>query len=59
MISNRRFVRSLIAGTILALSIFAAAAETSTMTASKTGCAPVNGLNLFYEIYGAGDPWTK
>lgn len=56
MISNRSIVRSLIAGTILALSILAAAAETPTMTPSKTGYAPVNGLNLYYEIYGAGEP---
>jgi pimeloyl-ACP methyl ester carboxylesterase len=56
MISNRSFVRCLIAGTILALSILAAAAETPTMTASKTAYAPVNGLNLYYEIYGAGEP---
>jgi hypothetical protein len=56
VISNRSFVRSFIAGAILALSILAAAAENPTMTASKTGYAPVNGLNLYYEIYGAGEP---
>ena len=56
MISNRSFVRGFIAGTILALSILAAAAESPAMTASKTGYAPVNGLNLYYEIYGAGEP---
>jgi alpha-beta hydrolase superfamily lysophospholipase len=56
MLSNRSFVRGFIAGTILALSILAAAAESPAMTASKTGYAPVNGLNLYYEIYGAGEP---
>ncbi len=30
---------------------------TQTMnTASKTGYAPVNGINLYYEIYGTGEP---
>jgi pimeloyl-ACP methyl ester carboxylesterase len=56
VISNRSLVRNLIAGTILALSILAAAAESPTMTASKTGYAPVNGLNLYYEIHGTGKP---
>ena len=36
MISKRRFARSFIVGTILALSILAAAAETPTMTAVMT-----------------------
>jgi hypothetical protein len=36
MISNRNFVRSLIAGTILALSVLAAVAETATVAASQT-----------------------
>ena len=56
MTSNKSFVRNLIAGTILALSILAAAAESPTRTASKTGYAPVNGLNLSYEIHGTGEP---
>lgn len=25
-------------------------------TPLKTGYAPVNGLNLYYEVYGAGEP---
>jgi pimeloyl-ACP methyl ester carboxylesterase len=25
-------------------------------TTFKTGCAPVNGLNMYYEIHGAGEP---
>ena len=56
MISNKSLVRNLIAGTILALPILAAAAESPTMTASKMGYAPVNGLNLYYEIDGTGKP---
>jgi hypothetical protein len=36
MISNRSIVRSLIAGTILALSVLAAVAETGTVAASQT-----------------------
>jgi pimeloyl-ACP methyl ester carboxylesterase len=56
MISNKSFVRNLIAGTILALSILAAAAESPTKTVTKTGYAPANGLNLYYEIHGTGEP---
>lgn len=57
MIANKSFVRNLIAGTILALSILAAAAESlPTRTASKTGYAPANGLNVYYEIHGTGEP---
>jgi hypothetical protein len=42
MISNRSIIRSFIAGTILTLSILAAAAETPTITASKTGHSSTN-----------------
>jgi hypothetical protein len=56
MTSNRSIVRSLVAGTILALSILAAAAETTTMTTSKTEYTPLNGPNLYYEICGTGEP---
>jgi pimeloyl-ACP methyl ester carboxylesterase len=30
--------------------------EESLMSATKTGYAPVNGLQLYYEIHGSGDP---
>jgi pimeloyl-ACP methyl ester carboxylesterase len=30
--------------------------QTGAATAVKTGYAPVNGLNLYYEIHGAGEP---
>ena len=56
MIANKSFLRNLIAGTILALSILAAAAESPTMTVTKTGYAPANGLDLYYEIHGTGEP---
>ncbi|HSK03328.1 MAG TPA: alpha/beta hydrolase [Kofleriaceae bacterium] len=32
------------------------ASKESPMTAKKTGYAPVNGLQLYYEIHGSGDP---
>jgi pimeloyl-ACP methyl ester carboxylesterase len=52
------FARKLIAasaGVILAMSssVFA---QTRTATAVKTGYAPVNGLKMYYEIHGAGEP---
>lgn len=31
-------------------------AQARTTTALKTGYAPVNGLNLYYEIHGTGEP---
>jgi pimeloyl-ACP methyl ester carboxylesterase len=40
---------------ILAASAMAFA-ETRSATAPKTGYAPVNGLNLYYEIHGDGEP---
>ena len=43
------------AGIILAASTLAMA-QTPTTTALKTGYAPVNGLNLYYEIHGTGEP---
>ncbi len=58
MISHRSIVRSLVAGTILALSILAAAAETTTMTASKTEYAPLNGLISTTKFVEPENPWT-
>jgi pimeloyl-ACP methyl ester carboxylesterase len=43
------------AGTFLAASALAFA-QMRTATGAKTGYAPVNGLNLYYEIHGAGEP---
>lgn len=31
-------------------------AQTGTATAVKTGYAPVNGISLYYEIHGGGEP---
>jgi len=42
------------AGIILATSL--AFAQTRTTTALKTGYAPVNGLKMYYEIHGTGEP---
>jgi pimeloyl-ACP methyl ester carboxylesterase len=44
-----------IVGMILAASALALA-QTSPATAVKTGYAPVNGLKVYYEIHGAGEP---
>ena len=43
------------AGIILAISCLALA-QAPTTPAAKTGYAPVNGLNLYYEIHGTGEP---
>lgn len=55
-------------GLVLSTSILALAQDKATpispttegnqtmTTASKTGYAPVNGINLYYEIYGTGEP---
>jgi hypothetical protein len=45
----------LIAGMILAASALAFC-QAGPATAPKTGYAPVNGLKMYYEIHGAGEP---
>ena len=55
MTLRSRFLATSTAGLILATSSFAFA-QTRTTTAVKTGYAPVNGLNLYYEIHSAGEP---
>src|SRR5258706_7476164 len=55
MLLIRSFIATFAAGIILAASGLAFA-QTRTTTALKTGYAPVNGLNLYYEIHGAGAP---
>jgi len=52
---RRRFTATSAATTILAAAVLAIA-QTRAATAVKTGYAPVNGLNLYYEIHGAGEP---
>jgi pimeloyl-ACP methyl ester carboxylesterase len=52
---RNRFIATSAAGSILAASALALAQKRTT-TALKTGYAPVNGLNLYYEIHGAGEP---
>jgi pimeloyl-ACP methyl ester carboxylesterase len=47
---------SIAAGLILAASSFAFAQTHMSSVVIKTGYAPVNGLNLYYEIHGAGEP---
>jgi pimeloyl-ACP methyl ester carboxylesterase len=52
---SRFLATSTAAGLILAATSLAFA-QTRTATAVKSGYAPVNGLNLYYEIRGAGEP---
>jgi pimeloyl-ACP methyl ester carboxylesterase len=52
---KRSFIATTAAGIILAASAIAFA-ETRTTPTPKTGYAPVNGLKLYYEIHGAGEP---
>ena len=54
MTLRRRFA-TFTTGIILALSSFVFA-QNSMTPAAKTGYAPVNGLNLYYEIHGTGEP---
>jgi hypothetical protein len=57
MMLRRSFTATSAAGIILAASALAfASAQTRTTTALKTGHASVNGLNLYYEIHGTGEP---
>jgi pimeloyl-ACP methyl ester carboxylesterase len=42
--------------TTLLVTTACAATQEPPMTARKTGYAPVNGLQLYYEIHGTGDP---
>ena len=58
MLLIRSFIATFAAGIILAASGLAFA-QTRTTTALKTGYAPVNGLNLYYEIHGTGEPLTS
>src|SRR6266481_6048583 len=55
MLLRKRFVAPSTAGIILASSIFAFT-QTSTTAALKSGYAPVDGLKMYYEIYGTGKP---
>src|SRR3984893_5077984 len=52
---SRFLATSTAAGLILATSAFVFA-QISTPTAVRTGYAPVNGLRLYYEIHGTGEP---
>jgi pimeloyl-ACP methyl ester carboxylesterase len=52
---KRRLAATSVAGIALATSALAIA-QTPAGTAGKTGYAPVNGLNLCYEVHGAGEP---
>jgi pimeloyl-ACP methyl ester carboxylesterase len=55
MTQRSKFIATCIARIILATSCLAFA-QNSTTPAVQTGYAPVNGLKLYYEIHGAGEP---
>ena len=55
MLLIRSFIATFAAGIILAASVLAFA-QSRTTGGLKTGYAPVNGLNLYYEIHGTGKP---
>src|SRR4030088_3350212 len=55
MLLIRSFIATFAAGVILAASVLAVA-QSRTTAGLKTGYAPVNGLNLYYEIHGTGKP---
>jgi hypothetical protein len=52
---RKRFHANSVAGIILTASAIGLA-QTRTPSAVKTGYAPVNGLQLYYEIHGTGKP---
>jgi len=52
---RRSFIATSAAGIMVTASALASA-QSSQATAVKTGYAPVNGLKMYYEIYGAGEP---
>jgi pimeloyl-ACP methyl ester carboxylesterase len=53
---SKSFITVLTIAIILATFSFAFAQEHTTTAFLKTGYAPVNGLNLYYEIHGTGAP---
>jgi pimeloyl-ACP methyl ester carboxylesterase len=55
MMPRRIFLAASAAGSVLAASANALG-QTGAPPAVKTGYAPVNGLKLYYEIHGAGEP---
>src|SRR5712692_7911198 len=52
----RRSLIAMSAAGIMLAALPLAFAQTHKTTGPKTGYAPVNGLNLYYEIHGAGEP---
>ncbi len=52
---TRRLIATSAAGTILAASVLAFG-QTRTTPGVETGHALVNRINLYYEIYGRGEP---
>jgi pimeloyl-ACP methyl ester carboxylesterase len=55
MMPRRSFLAASAAGSVLAASANAFG-QTGSTPAVKTGYAPVNGLKLYYEIHGGGEP---
>jgi pimeloyl-ACP methyl ester carboxylesterase len=56
MMPRRRFLAAAAAAVVVPRGPAAALTETSLPTVPQTGYAPVNGLKLYYEIHGTGEP---
>jgi hypothetical protein len=57
MMARRHFIARSTAGMVLAAHAdLRAWPQERATTGPKTGYAPVNGLNLYYEIHGSGEP---
>lgn len=55
MLLRRGLIAGFAAGIVLAASALVSA-QTGTTSALKTGYAALNGLNMYYEIHGTGEP---
>src|SRR5258707_5689936 len=56
MMSRRRLIQTSAAGMVGATALRLRFAKEVTQMSSKNGYASVNGLNLYYEIHGVGEP---
>ena len=56
MMSRRRLIQTSAAGMVGATALRLRFAKEGTQMSSKNGYASVNGLNLYYEIHGVGEP---
>src|SRR5258708_12604504 len=56
MMSRRRLIQTSAAGMVGATALRLRFAKEVTQMSSQNGYASVNGLNLYYEIHGVGEP---